>query len=70
MNGDGNGIERRIAAAQLGLLAGLLIVVAGPETADLATGVGAQLLIVLASVLGALLIEHRTRSPRYGAIGR
>ncbi|MCU1673004.1 MAG: hypothetical protein JWN77_1117 [Frankiales bacterium] len=43
-----NLIERRIHSVQFGLLGGLVMVIAGPEAADLASSVGTQ-----SSVLGA-----------------
>lgn len=62
-------ITRRIAAVNLGLLLGLLVLVAGPETVDLARTAAAQFLVLLTAVGTALLVEHRTRV-RLSPVGR
>lgn len=54
-------IRRRIVAVQLGLLVALVVLLTGPETVDLARSGAAQLPVLLATVVGALLVEHRTR---------
>lgn len=62
MTHDDTLIRRRIVAVQLGLLVALLMLVTGPEAVDLARSGAVQLPVLLTAVVGALLIEHRTRA--------
>ena len=68
MTQDDTLIRRRILAVQLGLLLALLVLVAGPEAVDLARSGSVQLPVLLTALVGALLVEHRTR-PWQGATG-
>lgn len=61
MTHDDTLIRRRIVAVQLGLLVALLVLMAGPEAVDLARSTAVQLPVLLTAVVGALLVEHRTR---------
>lgn len=69
MTHDDTLIRRRIVAVQLGLLVALLALLTGPEAVDLARSGAAQLPVLLTAVVGALLVEHRTR-PRPVVAGR
>lgn len=61
MTHDDTLVRRRILAVQAGLLLALLLMVAGPEAVNLTRSANAQLPVLLAVVVGALLVEHRIR---------
>lgn len=54
-------LRRRIRAVQLGSLAAVTVLALGPEALDLSRSVAGQLWVVLVVLLGALLVERRTR---------